>query len=334
MRKYRVILIIVVVVLQATALAAVVLQRETVLQDGDLVFMRTLPVDPRDLLRGDYVRLGYEVANIPADRVRAEEFKEMQKPERRVYLTYSTDFRNVMIPEKLTFARPEGEKYIRGLTVKNWRSDAIGVRFGVEKYFVQQGKGWPMQRGQRLDGVRIPLEMEVAIGRDSGITVLKGHRYADMGLGVVFPKRTSSRQPPPYKMTVRVVNATDEPLSIVDPQDHRTFRIALNTSNRPPDMQAFEFKQPPSPAAPFQQADIKIIMPQSVYEIEIDLTSSQYQLVRGEADIAWNQMKYWEKFMIVYESPESEKLQELDVTDRLWQGRLESRQFSGRSIWY
>gem|GEM_PF-3259985 len=208
------------------------------------------------------------------------------------------------------------------------------MRFGVEKYFVQQGKGWPIQRGQRLDGVRIPLEMEVAIGRDSGIAVLKGYRYADMGLGVVFPKRTSSRQPPPYKMTVRVVNATDEPLSIVDPQDHRTFRIALNTSNRPPQKPVLAFKQPPSPTVAYRQSDIKIIMPQSVYEIEIDLTSARYQLVRGQADIAWNRMEYWEKFMVVYEPPESEKLKELDVTDRLWQGRLESRQFTGRSIWY
>jgi len=114
MRKYKVILIIAVVVLQAAALAAVVMQRETVLQDGDLVFMRTLPVDPRDLLRGDYVRLGYEVANIPAERVRAEEFKEMQKPERRVYLAYSTDFRNVMVPEKLTLSRPQGQPLFAG----------------------------------------------------------------------------------------------------------------------------------------------------------------------------------------------------------------------------
>ena len=60
--------------------------------------MRTLPVDPRDLFRGDYVRLGYEAASVPKNRVNADEFEEMQKPERSVYLTYRTDSRNVMIP--------------------------------------------------------------------------------------------------------------------------------------------------------------------------------------------------------------------------------------------
>ena len=333
MQTYKTILIGVAVVLQAAILAAVVVQRENVLHHGDVVYMRTLPVDPRDLFRGDYVRLGYEAASLARDQVRKEDLREMQKPERRVYLSYGTDSRNVMIPDKLTFTRPEGENFIRGLTVKNWRNNAIGVRFGIERYFVQQDKGWPMQRGQRLEGVRIPLEMEVAIGRISGIAVLKGYRYAGLGLGVVLPRRSSTGQPPPYRMTVRLANATDEPVHVVDPPDHHTFRIALDTTGRPSQKAALGFRQPPVPPAAYGQADIKTIMPHSVYEIEIDLPLPQYQLVRGGTEVAWNQMEYWDSFTVRYETPEPERLRELDVTDRLWQGTLESRRYYGRSIW-
>jgi uncharacterized membrane-anchored protein len=333
MQTYKTVLIGVAVVLQAAILAAVVMQREHVLHHGDVVYMRTLPVDPRDLFRGDYVRLGYEAASLTRDHVREEDYREMQKPERRVYLSYRTDTRDVMIPDKLTFTRPEDETYIRGLTTKNRGSSAVGVRFGVEKYFVQQDKGWPMQRGQRLEGVRIPLEMEVAIGRTSGIAVLKGYRYADLGLGVVFPQRSSPGQPLPYKMTVRLANATDEPLNIVDPPDHHTFKIALDTAGRSTGKGVLGFKQRPAPPAEFRQADIKTIMPHSVYEIEIDLTLPPYQLVRGETEIAWNQMEYWESFTVRYEPPGPEKLNQLDVADRLWQGILESRKYYGRSIW-
>src|SRR3954468_14416646 len=34
-------------------------------QTGDTVLLRVVPVDPRDLLRGDYVILGYEISRVP-----------------------------------------------------------------------------------------------------------------------------------------------------------------------------------------------------------------------------------------------------------------------------
>jgi uncharacterized membrane-anchored protein len=334
MRKYKRVLLIVVVVLQAAAMAAIGLQREAVLQSGDVVYMRTLPVDPRDLFRGDYVRLGYEAASVPKSRVNADEFEEMRKPERTVYLAYRTDSRNVMIPERLYLTAPEDKKFIRGFTIRNWHSKSIGVRYGVEKFFVQQGAGWPLQTGQRLEGVRIPLEMEVAVGRKSGIAVLKGFRYADMGMSMVFPRRTSPQERPPYRITIRVVNATDEPLTIVDPPDHRTFRIELDASRLPSHMSGLVFKQPLSASGPYQQSDIRIIMPKSVYEFEIDLSLPHYQLLRGETEISWGEMDYRETARIVYQAPEPQQLGNLDVTDRLWTGHLTSQKFSGRNIWY
>ncbi|MFA6177031.1 MAG: GDYXXLXY domain-containing protein, partial [Phycisphaerae bacterium] len=60
----RKLLIIFVVILQVILLAYMAGQRENVLRTGKTIYLRTVPIDPRDLFRGDYVRLQYEISNI------------------------------------------------------------------------------------------------------------------------------------------------------------------------------------------------------------------------------------------------------------------------------
>ena len=43
--------------------------RAALLRNGQEVLLKVEPVDPRDLLRGDYVRLGYEISRIPVEMI-------------------------------------------------------------------------------------------------------------------------------------------------------------------------------------------------------------------------------------------------------------------------
>ena len=43
--------------------------RAAILRDGREIVLKVEPVDPRDLLRGDYVRLGYEISRIPVSLI-------------------------------------------------------------------------------------------------------------------------------------------------------------------------------------------------------------------------------------------------------------------------
>ena len=43
--------------------------RAAILRDGREIVLKVEPVDPLDLLRGDYVRLGYEISSIPVSRI-------------------------------------------------------------------------------------------------------------------------------------------------------------------------------------------------------------------------------------------------------------------------
>ena len=56
---------ILVCLLQTGAIAALIVNRAMLVSQGREIILTVTPVDPRDLLRGDYVRLGYEISQSP-----------------------------------------------------------------------------------------------------------------------------------------------------------------------------------------------------------------------------------------------------------------------------
>ena len=58
-------LLLLVVGLQAAWMIGMVVRQETVLASGRTILLETVPVDPRDLLRGDYVLLRYKISDVP-----------------------------------------------------------------------------------------------------------------------------------------------------------------------------------------------------------------------------------------------------------------------------
>src|SRR4029078_8389557 len=52
--------------IQVALLGAMVFDRVQILRGGTEVKLQTRPVDPRDLLRGDYVVLGYDISQLPS----------------------------------------------------------------------------------------------------------------------------------------------------------------------------------------------------------------------------------------------------------------------------
>ena len=328
MHKIRNLLIVLAVMLQCGTLGAICFQREMVLRTGTPVFLRTVPIDPRDLFRGDYVRLSYDVSIVPTELIPKEELESMRKPGKRVYLRYRTDARNVMIPEKLSLKEPGEGRFIRGYTAINPQdSNSIQVSYSVEKYFMQQGKGLILQEGESLEGVAIPLEMEAAIGNQNGIAVLKGYRYAEMGMGVQTPRANDRTEKLPLKVQVKLVNASEKPLAIIDPENHSTFKIKITNSLDANDEEIIRLKNPPGEMTNYQEADIKIIPSKSLYAFDIDLTEPRYQLVRGKSDISWDQLRWDENALIEYKTPSPDIVAHLENSSTLWQGRLYSPPF-------
>ncbi|MCA9365757.1 GDYXXLXY domain-containing protein [Candidatus Kaiserbacteria bacterium] len=114
----------------------IVYQQEKILDEGQVVILKTAPVDPRDMFRGEYVILRYEIEQEAYDNLSV-----YQKPLDRgkVYVSLNKDYRGVAYVERtMTYdydLRPNS-LYIKG-EIKNDR-----VRFAdLEQYYVTEGLG-------------------------------------------------------------------------------------------------------------------------------------------------------------------------------------------------
>lgn len=166
-RTNRLVIIAIVVALaQIGFLAAMIAGRASILRDGREVLLKVEPVDPRDLLRGDYVRLGYEISAIPAALVAQADaegtagviFVRLKKGPDGFWQAVSASFG---APSPVQ----EDEVEIRGRIEAGWsrQQDAvIHVDYGIERFYLPEGEGKAIERDMRLRSFGILA----AIGKD------------------------------------------------------------------------------------------------------------------------------------------------------------------------
>jgi uncharacterized membrane-anchored protein len=141
-------LLILVLALQTAWVLGTVVRQENLLRGGQTVLLETQPVDPRDPLRGDFVRLNYQISDVPA---------KLFSPPVKTDLPYGTKIFVALTPAgtnqfyEVTRAGTDSlvpaanEVLLRGKSEWNWRNrtNSIHVEYGIEKYFVAEGTGNP-----------------------------------------------------------------------------------------------------------------------------------------------------------------------------------------------
>lgn len=133
----------VLVVAQAVFLLGWAGYHEYVRQRATVIVLKGRPVDPQDLLRGDYMILNYDISTVSVAGTAAD-----KQPSSDVWvLLEKKDRYHVVVQassEKLA-PRP-GQLLVRGTRGYDWRTSQTGttrVDYGIEKYFVPVGKGTP-----------------------------------------------------------------------------------------------------------------------------------------------------------------------------------------------
>ena len=141
-------------VIQLALVAAMVIDRASVLREGKEITLQTRPVDPRDFLRGDYVVLSYDITSIPAGELKRERSKD-RSPVVFVKLAPQLDgFYNAVSAHLEPVPVSGNEVLIRG-RILNWRycgnCDNFTISYGLEKFFVPEGDGRELEnaRNQR-----------------------------------------------------------------------------------------------------------------------------------------------------------------------------------------
>jgi uncharacterized membrane-anchored protein len=133
---------------------AMVYQRAEILRNGQEVRLETVPVDPRDLFRGDYVVLDYRISSVDLPKGATSDFRRGQK----VFVTLRPNETGKARAVAISSERPAvsgADIVIRGTVtassacsfneagIRDCKSGirAVLVKYGLESYFVPQGQG-------------------------------------------------------------------------------------------------------------------------------------------------------------------------------------------------
>lgn len=172
-------------------LTGMVVLRQWPLLHGREVVLATEPVDPRSLLRGDYVILTYRASRLSTATLPLPE----AAPGDTLYVALrGPDHRGLWRPAAVTTEQPDGEApFLRGTVTGSWVDfDAacgpegcriLTVEYGIESYFVPENGGRDLEDLVREGG---RLAVAVAIdGSGRGVIaglVIDGQRVTREGL--------------------------------------------------------------------------------------------------------------------------------------------------------
>jgi len=109
------------ILLQILILAGMIGYRYYWVETGEKIMLRVSPVDPRDLFRGDYVSLAYEISSLDLDRLSV---KEGFRPKEKVYVILEKEPDGTWKAAGLAKSLPSGKKFIQG-TVEFEKKDSL-----------------------------------------------------------------------------------------------------------------------------------------------------------------------------------------------------------------
>lgn len=126
------------------------------LYNGKEITLATIPVDPSDPFRGDYVSLRFEAEEVPLKLVEKEILDRRDRLSgTRVYVSL-TEVDGIYKPTMVTLDKPEKGIYIKGnfqYTGRAWdpvtqkeTEEVAFIEYSLDKYFVEDNTGLEWER--------------------------------------------------------------------------------------------------------------------------------------------------------------------------------------------
>ncbi|MCF7707728.1 MAG: GDYXXLXY domain-containing protein [Verrucomicrobia bacterium] len=265
---------IIAVICQVAILAYMAGEREYILRSGTEVQLRVLPIDPRDVMRGDYVRLNYNISNIDRDICKGILAKGNSKAsdlprDTKIYVALEVNDAGIAKAVTASLEQPEDTLFIRGRLNRAYNT-RIRLRYGIEAYFMEQEKAKQLELGTlaRIDGFRIPLKIKIAIGHN-GVAVIKGHKLSPIGV------RTRLIQGDRLSAQICLKNTSDNNVAIVDVPNGKSFALLCDRQRNPKYKWVNADTEPPTPAP----EDVVVIEPGREHPITINLNDPYWYVI-------------------------------------------------------
>jgi uncharacterized membrane-anchored protein len=180
----------VVALLQSGAVASMVYERHRLVQSGREIILPVRPVDPRDIFRGDYVTLSYDISRLTNETASPERIPAGLSKGDDVFATLTPSGDGTWTLKTLTPSFPtavaSGDVVIKGHVQSLWRGPeqeaTLNVRYGIEQYFIPEGTGSELEA--KVRDKKIAAIVAVAPSGEAALKglVIDGERRADPSL--------------------------------------------------------------------------------------------------------------------------------------------------------
>ncbi|TGE27537.1 GDYXXLXY domain-containing protein [Hymenobacter metallicola] len=124
---------------------------------GRTITLRTTPVDPRDLLYGDYVRLNYTISQVKPTLWHGPEAPKKHQPVYVVLHAQNGVYEAAGVYATEPAVAPE-QAILRGWVMDSWRH-GLRLRYNLERYYVPENSGQTLEKA----GARRPLLVRVSV---------------------------------------------------------------------------------------------------------------------------------------------------------------------------
>jgi uncharacterized membrane-anchored protein len=142
--------------IQIGMVGAMVIDRASILRQGTEITLQTRPIDPRDLLRGDYVMLGYAISNVsspnlidqPSNGKNTQVYVKLAPNAEGFHVAVSVDREPIPVSGAEVLIRG---RVTRGADCGKLRRSfcgSLGVNYGIERYFVPEGEGRAIEQAR------------------------------------------------------------------------------------------------------------------------------------------------------------------------------------------
>lgn len=339
---------LVVAALQVLVLAFMAGQREWISSMGTPLTLRTAPIDPDDPMRGAYVRLDYEISQIPpalchgatAEWVKTTDYYEQRNlRDRAVFAALRVNEHGIAELTSVSDAPPESGPFLRG-RVEHVDVQGLRVRYGIEALFMQQDAAQAMESMAIREKAGAPINAHIAVGA-SGTAVLKDYSWEPLGLTIVLdptpavdarPQEERWRPQPTTGLTVTLHNYSDDDLAIVNLPGAHSFRMVpnlrANTGHYVWVGETLTERPTPKPE------DIVVLKPGTKHSVHLDLTQPAWWVVDartpGSKPIPLQQVaEGWSaSFRIEYSPPSPDATRALPHAELIRHAPLRSRAFN------
>ena len=145
---------------QMLVLGSMIVQSTWTLVTGETILLRVVPVDPRDIFRGDYVILGYDFT---MKRPNGETQWNESHVGREIFVTLVPDNDGKhWLGSTVSWIRPLSGTFLRGQVGNDLRNE-----FNIGQFFVQEGQGKEYEDAARSRR----LSAEVAVTAEGAATL-------------------------------------------------------------------------------------------------------------------------------------------------------------------